>query len=109
MSLHIAQPRYRYGSINMDVIAAVARHPQLGDTVFGDELHFIPGGKGANQSLVGFLVLNETELALLTQTPRTDGIDLLISAARSLQAVPQQNIIVIIGARGRTRGPLYQR
>ncbi len=41
-------------------------------------------------SLVSFLVLNETELALLTQTPHTDDMDELLKAARSLQTVSHQ-------------------
>lgn len=39
------------GSINMDVVATTPNHPQLGETVFGDELYFLPGGKGANQAV----------------------------------------------------------
>lgn len=39
------------GSINMDVVVTAPRHPQLGETIFGEELHFIPGGKGSNQAV----------------------------------------------------------
>ena len=39
------------GSINMDVVVTAERHPQLGETIFGDALHFIPGGKGSNQAV----------------------------------------------------------
>ncbi len=39
------------GSINMDVVVTAPRHPELGETIFGDELHFIPGGKGSNQAV----------------------------------------------------------
>jgi len=33
------------GSINMDVVVTAPRHPQLGETVFGDDLHFLPGAR----------------------------------------------------------------
>lgn len=39
------------GSINMDVVAQVKNHPQPGETIFGTDLQFIPGGKGSNQAI----------------------------------------------------------
>ena len=39
------------GSINMDIVTNVARHPVPGETVFGQELNYFPGGKGANQAV----------------------------------------------------------
>ncbi|MFW5709490.1 MAG: ribokinase [Chloroflexota bacterium] len=39
------------GSINMDVVVTVASHPQLGETIFGEALHYFPGGKGSNQAV----------------------------------------------------------
>jgi len=39
------------GSINMDVVANAARFPKIGETVPGGDVHFIPGGKGANQAV----------------------------------------------------------
>ncbi len=39
------------GSINMDVVATTARHPAVGETVLGDDLRFVAGGKGANQAV----------------------------------------------------------
>lgn len=39
------------GSINMDVVARATRFPKVGETVPGSEVHFFPGGKGANQAI----------------------------------------------------------
>src|SRR5690242_4992634 len=39
------------GSINMDVVATAARFPAVGETVAGAQVHFFPGGKGANQAV----------------------------------------------------------
>ncbi|MGB7341244.1 MAG: PfkB family carbohydrate kinase, partial [Phototrophicaceae bacterium] len=39
------------GSINMDVVVRTKQYPQAGETVFGHDLHYIPGGKGSNQAV----------------------------------------------------------
>jgi len=39
------------GSINLDIVASVARLPAAGETVSGAALNRYPGGKGANQAL----------------------------------------------------------
>jgi len=39
------------GSANMDCVVSASRHPRIGETVAGDALRFLPGGKGANQAV----------------------------------------------------------
>ncbi|SDI51967.1 ribokinase [Desulfosporosinus hippei] len=39
------------GSLNMDLVVKAVRAPKRGETVLGEEIHFIPGGKGANQAI----------------------------------------------------------
>jgi ribokinase len=39
------------GSVNLDVVTAVARPPAVGETIRGRSLQYLPGGKGANQAV----------------------------------------------------------
>ena len=39
------------GSLNVDLLARVARLPLPGETVLGKELQRLPGGKGLNQAI----------------------------------------------------------
>ena len=39
------------GSINMDMTVTAERIPLKGETLLGDSIHYIPGGKGANQAV----------------------------------------------------------
>jgi ribokinase len=40
-----------FGSINVDLVARVPRLPAAGETLIGEALEVLPGGKGANQAL----------------------------------------------------------
>ena len=40
-----------FGGINMDLVGSTTRMPAPGETVFGEEFHTAPGGKGANQAV----------------------------------------------------------
>jgi ribokinase len=39
------------GSLNIDMTVTAPKIPTKGETILGHELHFIPGGKGANQAV----------------------------------------------------------
>ncbi|MFF2889583.1 ribokinase [Paenibacillus sp. NPDC057967] len=39
------------GSLNMDIAVEAERAPLMGETLMGNGVHFIPGGKGANQAV----------------------------------------------------------
>ncbi|RED89071.1 MULTISPECIES: ribokinase [Cohnella] len=39
------------GSLNMDLVVSTERMPRVGETISGKTIHYIPGGKGANQAV----------------------------------------------------------
>src|SRR6185369_2969493 len=39
------------GSLNIDLVVRTPRFPQPGETISGEDLQVIPGGKGANQAV----------------------------------------------------------
>ena len=50
------------GSINMDIVTKLECLPRPGETVFGNELHYIPGGKGSNQAVAASRLGNHVHL-----------------------------------------------
>ena len=50
-TMAFTKPIVVVGSINMDLVVRTPRIPGPGETVIGQELHTIPGGKGANQAV----------------------------------------------------------
>jgi ribokinase len=107
------------GSINMDVVAKTARHPEPGQTVIGD-ISYHPGGKGANQAcaasrakaetlMIGklgldpfseqlsrFLMENEIDTSHLTRTERAmAGVAIVVVDNRG-----ENTIVIEPGANG---------
>ena len=39
------------GSLNMDLVVTAERLPRTGETLKGKEIHYVSGGKGANQAV----------------------------------------------------------
>jgi ribokinase len=89
------------GSVNLDLVARVARLPAAGDTVAATGYHRVPGGKGANQALAArrlgadvalLAAVGEDEaageaLALLSE----DGVDL-----SGVRTVPEPTGVALI-------------
>lgn len=74
------------GSVNVDVMTTVSRHPGPGETVQGKEMRILPGGKGANQALAAARLGAKTTLigsvgqdanaAVALESLRSAGVDL---------------------------------
>lgn len=50
------------GSINMDIVVDSERLPEQGETILGKNVHFIPGGKGANQAVAAARLGADTKM-----------------------------------------------
>jgi ribokinase len=111
-----------FGSINIDLIAEVARLPLPGETVAGRALRTLPGGKGANQALAAARAGARVRLVGAVGTDafagpalagcRAAGVDLAgvatvdgpTGTALILVADGGENVIAVIpGANGATR------
>jgi ribokinase len=82
------------GSVNLDIVARVARLPAPGETVTGAKLHRFPGGKGANQALAADDAAADEALALL----RAGGVDL--SACVAIPDVATGTALIAVAPSG---------
>ena len=83
------------GSINMDVVATAERHPRVGETVFGRDVLYFPGGKGANQAVAA------SKLGATTALIGRLGKDAFGAELRAFLA--GQGVDLELGARDRRR------
>ncbi len=108
------------GSLNLDLVSQVERHPQPGETVLGTGLSRVAGGKGANQAvaaaaagasvvMVGAVGDDEAGAAYVERLRRLDvdvsGIDVLPgeptgTALIFVDADGENTIVVVPGANG---------
>ncbi|GAP12461.1 ribokinase [Longilinea arvoryzae] len=117
----MTQPIIVVGSLNMDLVVRVARHPRLGETLLGGEFHTFPGGKGANQAvaaarlgapvrMIGRVGRDDFGASLLS-IAQSDGVDTTHvredpGAASGVALITvsedgQNTIVVAAGANGR--------
>ncbi|MFE5323708.1 ribokinase [Paenibacillus sp. NPDC056579] len=102
------------GSLNMDIVVKVSRFPQAGETITGEEAHFIPGGKGANQAVAASRLGARTTMigavgtdsfgrslleSLQSNHVAVDGvkrIDQAPTGVASITLTPSDNVIVVV-------------
>lgn len=61
-----------FGSINLDLVTRVTKHPKPGETVIDSDYELLPGGKGANQALAAAKALKVPSNAILIGATGTD-------------------------------------
>lgn len=107
------------GSLNMDIVVETNAYPQVGETITGQRVRFIPGGKGANQAVAGARLGAETVMIgavgddafgeELLNSLQKDGVDMAgvkrvegtSSGIASIYVAEGDNSIVVVpGANG---------
>lgn len=115
------------GSLNMDLVVTTPRLPFIGETIEGSAIHYIPGGKGANQAVacarlgantqmvgaVGDDLFGEDILRALKEygvaTEAITRLEQEASGTATILHTPNDNCIVIVpGANGRVTPELLQ-
>jgi ribokinase len=108
------------GSLNMDIVVETDRYPQMGETIMGERIRFIPGGKGANQAVAGARLGAETAMIgavgddafgeELLRSLQEDGVDVtgikrasgMATGVASIYVAEGDNSIVVVpGANSR--------
>ncbi|MBX5437502.1 MAG: ribokinase [Alicyclobacillaceae bacterium] len=85
------------GSVNMDVVTRVARHPRPGETVQGMGTAYSPGGKGANQAVAAARA--GADVAMLAAVG-DDSFGPALCAALQQNGVDSGHVLVKAGASG---------
>lgn len=98
------------GSINMDMTVTAERIPLKGETLLGDSIHYIPGGKGANQAVAMARLGAEVEMfgcvgddsngEKLLENLRKEGVG--IRHIKVLKEVPTGIALITVGENDNT-------
>lgn len=102
------------GSLNMDIVVETERYPQVGETLLGDKIRFIPGGKGANQAVAASRLGAQTSMIgavgddafgqELLSALRNDGVDVsgvncisgMTTGVASIYVAEGDNSIIVV-------------
>lgn len=60
------------GSMNMDMTVTAERIPSKGETLLGNSIRYIPGGKGANQAVAMARLGAEVRCSAVSGMTKTD-------------------------------------
>ncbi|WP_139996504.1 ribokinase [Paenibacillus paridis] len=105
------------GSLNMDLVVSAERMPRIGETISGSSIHYVAGGKGANQAIgcarlgadvqmigaVGNDAFGQRILREMSQSgANTDAVAILDNKATGIAAITRtlddNSIIIVPGA-----------
>lgn len=108
------------GSINMDMTVTAERIPLKGETLIGQDVHYIPGGKGANQAVAMARLGADVEMFgcvgddsngeiliqnLKSQGVKTDNIKVMENTPTGIALITvgdnDNTIVVVAGANGK--------
>lgn len=115
------------GSLNMDLVVTTPRLPFIGETIEGSAIHYIPGGKGANQAVACARLGAHTQMIGavggdlfgedLVRAMKNNGVAVEAiarlegesSGTATILHTPSDNCIVIVpGANGRVTSDMVQ-
>ena len=85
------------GSLNADLVVRAPHFPQPGETISGDDLHIIPGGKGANQAVAA--ARQGASVAMLGRVGKDSFGPFLLDSLKS-DSVDVTNVLVDDSATG---------
>lgn len=96
------------GSLNMDVVLETPRMPQMGETIAGKNISFIPGGKGANQAyaigklggnvaMIGAVGVDESG-SILKRNLQSAGVE--VDGIESITEVPTGQAYIMVDEEG---------
>lgn len=99
------------GSLNIDLVVLTSRIPLPGETLAGQELHLIPGGKGANQAAAASLSGAKTRMIgcvgedpfgkVLLRSLKVTGVD--ATGVSRIEGVSTGTATILVEENGRNR------
>jgi ribokinase len=96
------------GSLNMDLVITVDKLPMVGETILGNDISYIPGGKGANQACaIGRLGGNVTMLGCVgkdnfgeLQKKQLSSCNVNVSFLKESDTNPTGTAVIYINSKG---------